>query len=415
MRFPYELWIGLTYTRAGRRGRRRDGFLSFISAMSVASIALGVAALIIVLSVMNGFQKEVRDRMLSVVAHIEVTSSDGPLEDWQALAKKLEARPDVVAAAPFVQGQGLLSSGRSVRGALIKGVDPATEPRVSEAAAHVAGKGLKPGSFAVVLGSDLARLLRVGVGDRVALLVPEGNLTPAGLIPRVKQFTVTGLLSSGHYEFDSSMALVNVEDAAALFRTGGPKGLRLKVADMNEAPQIAASIVADLPPTVWASDWSRQNRTWFAAVQVEKRMMGIILFLIVLVGAFGLVSSLVMTVTEKQADIAILRTIGASPASIMSVFVVQGAVVALVGVAAGVAAGLGIAYNVDVIVSSIEAMLGVQFLPKEIYFISSMPSDPRMSDVVPIAVFSFLLALAATLYPSWRAAKTQPAEALRYE
>ena len=417
MRFPYELWIGLTYTRAGRRGRRRDGFLSFISAMSVASIALGVAALIIVLSVMNGFQKEVRDRMLSVVAHIEVTSSDGPLEDWQALAKKLEARPDVVAAAPFVQGQGLLSSGRSVRGALIKGVDPATEPRVSEAAAHVAGKGLeslKPGSFAVVLGSDLARLLRVGVGDRVALLVPEGNLTPAGLIPRVKQFTVTGLLSSGHYEFDSSMALVNVEDAAAL-RTGGPKGLRLKVADMNEAPQIAASIVADLPPTVWASDWSRQNRTWFAAVQVEKRMMGIILFLIVLVGAFGLVSSLVMTVTEKQADIAILRTIGASPASIMSVFVVQGAVVALVGVAAGVAAGLGIAYNVDVIVSSIEAMLGVQFLPKEIYFISSMPSDPRMSDVVPIAVFSFLLALAATLYPSWRAAKTQPAEALRYE
>lgn len=418
MRFPYELWIGLAYTRAGRRGRRRDGFLSFISAMSVASIALGVAALIIVLSVMNGFQKEVRDRMLSVVAHIEVTSSDGPLEDWQALAKKLEARPDVVAAAPFVQGQGLLSSGRSVRGALIKGVDPATEPRVSEAAAHVAGKGLeslKPGSFAVVLGSDLARLLRVGVGDRVALLVPEGNLTPAGLIPRVKQFTVTGLLSSGHYEFDSSMALVNVEDAAALFRTGGPKGLRLKVADMNEAPQIAASIVADLPPTVWASDWSRQNRTWFAAVQVEKRMMGIILFLIVLVGAFGLVSSLVMTVTEKQADIAILRTIGASPASIMSVFVVQGAVVALVGVAAGVAAGLGIAYNVDVIVSSIEAMLGVQFLPKEIYFISSMPSDPRMSDVVPIAVFSFLLALAATLYPSWRAAKTQPAEALRYE
>lgn len=356
--------------------------------------------------------------MLSVVAHIEVTSSDGPLEDWQALAKKLEARPDVVAAAPFVQGQGLLSSGRSVRGALIKGVDPATEPRVSEAAAHVAGKGLeslKPGSFAVVLGSDLARLLRVGVGDRVALLVPEGNLTPAGLIPRVKQFTVTGLLSSGHYEFNSSMALVNVEDAAALFRTGGPKGLRLKVADMNEAPQIAASIVADLPPTVWASDWSRQNRTWFAAVQVEKRMMGIILFLIVLVGAFGLVSSLVMTVTEKQADIAILRTIGASPASIMSVFVVQGAVVALVGVAAGVAAGLGIAYNVDVIVSSIEAMLGVQFLPKEIYFISSMPSDPRMSDVVPIAVFSFLLALAATLYPSWRAAKTQPAEALRYE
>lgn len=418
MKLPYELWIGLTYTRAGRRGRRRDGFLSFISAMSVASIALGVAALIIVLSVMNGFQKEVRDRMLSVVAHVEVMSSQGPLENWEELARTLEAREDVIAAAPFVQGQGLLSSGRSVRGALIKGVDPASEPRVSEAASHITEgelASLEPGSFRVVLGSDLARLLRVRVGDRVALLVPEGNLTPAGLIPRVKQFTVAGLLSSGHYEFDSSMALVNVADAAALFRTGGPKGLRLKVADMNEAPKVAQSILSTLPPSLWTTDWSQQNRTWFAAVQVEKRMMGIILFLIVLVGAFGLVSSLVMTVTEKQSDIAILRTIGASPWSILAVFIVQGAVVAVVGVAAGVAVGLAIAYNVDVIVSAIEGFFGVQFLPKEIYFISSMPSDPRLSDVVPIAVASFLLSLVATLYPSWRAAKTQPAEALRYE
>lgn len=419
MQTPYEFLIGLTYTRRGRRGRRRDGFMSFISGISVASIALGVAALIIVLSVMNGFQKEVRDRMLAVIPHIEVTAVPGPLEDAAGLAARLEARSDVLAAAPYVQGQGLFNSGDVVRGALVKGVDPAAEPKVSDIAQNLTGGAkltdLAPKRFGVILGRDLARALGVRTGDKVALLVPQGNMTPAGLMPRMRQLTVLGYLSSGHYEYDSTMALLSIEDAAALFRTGGPQGLRLKTSDMNDAPAIARSIAAGLPPGVYASDWSRQNRTWFAAVQVEKRMMGIILFLIVLVGAFGLVSTLVMTVKEKQSDIAILRTLGASQGSIMAIFMIEGTIVGLVGVAAGVAAGLLVAENVGAIVSAIEALMGVEFLPKEIYFISTMPSDPRLSDIVPIAVFSFLLSLAATVYPSWRAARIHPAEALRYE
>lgn len=418
MQTPFEFMIGLTYTRRGRRGRRKDGFMSFISGMSVASIALGVAALIIVLSVMNGFQKEVRDRMLSVIPHVEIRASKGALTDVEGVEKVLQAQSDVVAVAPFVEGQGLFSSGAVVRGAVVKGIDPAKEPGVSELAQSVSGaelSDLKPKACQVILGQALARQLRVHIGDKVALLVPEGNMTPAGLIPRMKQLTVAGYFSSGHYEYDSTYALVNIEDAAALYRTGGPQGLRVKTTDMDRAPQIAAKLVSVLPSGLYATDWSRQNRTWFAAVQVEKRMMGIILFLIVLVGAFGLVSTLVMTVKEKQSDIAILRTLGASRASIMSIFVVEGTIVGLVGVLSGVAAGLLIAENVGAIVSAIESMLGVEFLPQEIYFISSMPSDPRMSDIVPIAVLSFLLSLAATLYPSWRASKIHPAEALRYE
>ncbi|MBM6703535.1 lipoprotein-releasing ABC transporter permease subunit [Sutterella massiliensis] len=428
MKTPFELLIGLTYTRAGRRGRRRDGFMSFISAMSVASIALGVAALIIVLSVMNGFQKEVRDRMLSVIAHVEVTSAFGPVSDWQSIAEKIEAREDVVATAPYVQGQGLFSSGDVVTGALVKGIDPDLEPKVSGLALEVSTPGtlgsdvsasglklLKPGEFGVILGRDLARRLRVSPGEKVALLVPQGNMTPAGMIPRMKQFRVLGFLSSGHYEYDSTMALIHIDDAAALFRTGGPQGLRIRVADMERAPVVAAGILSALPPGFYAADWSQQNKTWFAAVQVEKRMMGIILFLIVLVGAFGLVSTLVMTVKEKQSDIAILRTLGASEGSIMAIFVIQGAIVGVAGVAAGVAVGLLVACNVGEIVRAIEGLLGVAFLPKEIYFISDMPSDPRVSDIVPVAVCSLVLSLVATLYPSWRAARTRPAEALRYE
>ena len=419
MKTPFELLISLTYTRAGRRGRRKDRFMSFISAMSVTSIALGVAALIIVLSVMNGFQKEVRDRMLSVVPHIEVMGPRGALNDWHPLADAVLQVPGVVSAAPYVTGQGLLSSGRTVRGAVVKGIDPSAEGAVSDLASQLRGGAelsvLEPGSFRVILGRDLANALRVRPGDKVALLVPEGNMTPTGLVPRMKQFTVAALFQSGHYEYDSSMAVVHVDDAAALFRTGGPQGLRVKTSDMNEAPVIAQRLLSVLPSGFWTVDWSRQNRTWFAAVQVEKRMMGIILFLIVLVGAFGLVSTLVMTVKEKRSDIAILRTLGASSGSIMTIFVVQGAIVGFLGVAVGTAAGLAVAYNVGAIVETIEALLGVEFLPKEIYFISSMPSDPRMSDIVPIAVFSFLLSLVATVYPSWRAAQTHPAEALRYE
>lgn len=393
--------------------------MSFISGISVASIALGVMALIIVLSVMNGFQKEVRDRMLSVLSHAEVYNLAGSVGNWQDTLGTLKAAESrIVAGAPFVSGQALLSAGAGVQGAMVRGIDPVAEPSVSDIPSAVrmgSVDNLKAGSFGIILGRDLARQLRVGPGDKVTLIVSKGNVTPAGFVPRMKQMTVMGLVDSGHYEFDSTLCVMNVTDAATLFRTGGATGIRLKLSDMNEAPAVVRSIRQHLPPGWYATDWTMQNRTWFAAVQVEKTMMSIILFLIVLVGAFGLVSTLVMTVTEKQSDIAILRTLGASPGSIMRIFMIQGSIVGFTGVAVGVSLGLLIACNLDVIVPFIEGILGVEFLPKEIYFISSMPSDPRASDIVPIAVLSFAMSLIATLYPSWRAARTRPAEALRYE
>lgn len=419
MPVPFELTVGLRYTRAGRRGRRKDGFMSFISGISVASIALGVMALIVVLSVMNGFQKEVRDRMLSVLSHVEIHNLTGSVDNWEALFETLKKDdPRIVAAAPFASGQALLSAGSSVQGAVVRGIDPAREGSVSDIPSSVLSgsvENLKPGAFGVILGRDLARQLRVLPGDKVTLIVSKGNVTPAGFVPRMKQMTVVGLVSSGHYEFDSTLAVMHVKDAAALYRTGGATGVRLKLNDMNEAPEVAARIRPHLPQGWYASDWTSQNRTWFAAVKVEKTMMSIILFLIVLVGAFGLVSTLVMTVTEKQSDIAILRTLGASSGSIMRIFMIQGCIVGFAGVTFGVGLGLLIACNLDVIVPAVEAVLGVEFLPREIYFISSMPSDPRASDIIPIAVLSFVMSLAATLYPSWRAARTRPAEALRYE
>lgn len=393
--------------------------MSFISGISVASIALGVMALIIVLSVMNGFQKEVRDRMLSVLSHAEVYNLAGSVGNWQDTLGTLKtAESRIVAGAPFVSGQALLSAGAGVQGAMVRGIDPASEPSVSDIPSAVrmgSVDNLKAGSFGVILGRDLARQLRVGPGDKVTLIVSKGNVTPAGFVPRMKQMTVIGLVDSGHYEFDSTLCVMNVKDAATLFRTGGATGIRLKLSDMNEAPAVVRSIRQHLPSGWYATDWTMQNRTWFAAVQVEKTMMSIILFLIVLVGAFGLVSTLVMTVTEKQSDIAILRTLGASPGAIMRIFMIQGSIVGFTGVVVGVSLGLLIACNLDVIVPFIEGILGVEFLPKEIYFISSMPSDPRASDIVPIAVLSFAMSLIATLYPSWRAARTRPAEALRYE
>ena len=418
MSVPFEFRIGWRYTRQGRRGRGKNGFISFISVMSAASIALGVMALIVVLSVMNGFQKEVRDRMLSVIPHIEVISYAGALQNWEETAKIVADDPHVLGVAPYSSGQGLLSTGSSVRGVLLRGIDPGLETKVSDIDKQMAyGKltDLQAGEYGIVLGLDLARLLRLSVGDKVNVIIPQGRATPAGIVPRMRAFTLTGVFSSGHYEYDSSMALIHIKDAQTLFRQNGPAGLRVRVDDMNKAPQISFEILKSLPDTFAVTDWSRQNRTWFAAVQVEKRMMAIILFLIVLVGAFGLVSSMVMTVTEKQSDIAILRTLGASPASIMTVFMVQGAVVGIAGVASGVILGLLLACNLDVIVPAIESLFGIQFLPKEVYFISSLPSDPRAEDIVPIAVFYLILSLLATIYPSWRAAKTKPAEALRYE
>ncbi len=415
---PYELKIGWRYTRQGRRGQNKNGFISFISVMSVASIALGVMALIVVLSVMNGFQKEVRDRMLSVIPHIEVLSYEGTMPDWQTPASIVENNTHVKGVAPFSSGQGLLSSGRNVRGVLLRGIDPQREPMVSDIDKQMLVSSLsvlKEGEYNIVLGQDLARLLGVRVGDKVNVIIPQGRATPAGIVPRMRAFTLTGVFSSGHYEYDSSMAVININDCQTLMRRNGPDGLRIRVDEMNDAPRIAFELLSSLKGDYAVTDWSRQNRTWFAAVQVEKRMMTIILFLIVLVGAFGLVSSMVMTVTEKQSDIAIMRTLGASPSSIMTIFMIQGAIVGVVGVACGVIFGLGLACNLDVIVPAIESIFGIQFLPKEVYFISTLPSDPRMSDIIPIASFSLILSLLATIYPSWRAARTKPAEALRYE
>ena len=418
MSLPFEFLIGLRYTRSGRRTGRKDRFVSFISATSVVSIALGVMALIIVLSVMNGFQTQVRDRMLSVIPHIQISSGTGPVSDWRSLAAVAEKNSEVRGAAPFVEGQGLISTGDRVIGTMVEGVDPKEEVKASEVASTMpAGTldSLTPGSFHAVIGSVLAARLGVAPADKIALVVPQGTTTPAGMIPRVRTLTVSGIFTAGHFEYDSTMLFMNIEDAAALFRTGGPMGVRVRVADMQEAPAVAESLMKSLPPGYFARDWTVENKTWFAAVQVEKRMMSIILFLIVLVGAFGLVSTLVMTVTEKQSDIAILRTLGASPGSIMKIFMIQGAVIGVIGVASGVAIGLLIACNLGSIVSAIEAVFHVEFLPQSIYLISGMPSEPRASDIIPIAVFSLFLSLAATVYPSWRASRIRPAEALRYE
>jgi lipoprotein-releasing system permease protein len=414
----YEFEVGWRYTRAGRAGRR-NGFISFISGVSMLGIALGVAALIIVLSVMNGFQKEVRDRMLSVISHVEVYAYDGAaLPDWRATAAQARRHPQVVGAAPFVAAQALLARGEDMRGAIVRGIEPAEEATVTDLAARLRDTtlaNLRPGEWNVVLGGELARQLGVRVGDKVTLVAPSGQVTPAGVIPRLRQFTLVGTFDAGHYEYDSGLALIHMRDAEALFRVEGPTGVQLRLADVHAARGVAVELARSLGDDVVVRDWTRTNRNWFDAVQIEKRLMFIILTLIVAVAAFNLVSTLVMTVTDKRADIAILRTLGASPRSIMGIFVVQGATSGIVGTAAGVALGLLVAFNVDVIVPAIERAFGVAFLPGSIYLISRMPSDPQAGDIVPIALISLVLAFLATIYPSWRASRVNPAEALRYE
>jgi lipoprotein-releasing system permease protein len=417
MRIPYELALGWRYTRAGR-ATCRNGFISFISGVSMLGIALGVAALIIVLSVMNGFQKEVRDRMLGVVSHIEIFGpGGGALADPARTIAEARRNPQVIGAAPFIAAQALLARGEDMRGTLVRGIDPAREPEVTDLAQSmkpVLAK-LVPGQFGIILGVELARQLDVREGDPVTLIAPSGQVTPAGVVPRLKQMTVVGTFDSGHFEYDSGLVMVHEQDAAKIFRLDGPTGVRLKLKDLNQAREVAAELQNTLSGQFVIRDWTRQNRTWFSAVQLEKRMMFIILTLIVAVAAFNLVSTLVMTVTDKRADIAILRTLGASPGSIMGIFVVQGAAVGVIGTLAGLLLGLGIAFNIDVIVPALEHALNASFLPRDIYLISKMPSDPRREDIMPIALISLVLAFVATIYPSWRASRVNPAEALRYE
>ena len=418
MQIPYELALGWRYTRAGR-ATRRNGFISFISGVSMLGIALGVAALIIVLSVMNGFQKDVRDRMLSVVAHIEIFAPGGAaLPDPARTMAEARQNPQVVGAAPFISSQALLARGEDMKGALVRGIDPALEHEVTDLATVVKPDvlaRLTPGSFGVVLGSELARSLGVRQGDLVTLIAPGGQVTPAGVVPRLKQVTVAGTFESGHFEYDSTLLMMHMDDAARIFRLEGATGIRLRLKDLHKAPTVTRELAQTLSGDLYIRDWTQQNKTWFAAVQLEKRMMFIILTLIVAVAAFNLVSTLVMTVTDKRADIAILRTLGASPRSIMGIFVVQGAMVGVIGTLAGLLLGLGIAYNIDVIVPALERLFRASFLPKDIYLISHMPSDPQSTDIMPIAIISLILSFLATLYPSWRASRVNPAGALRYE
>ncbi len=417
---PFEWLIGWRYVRAGRAGRRNT-FISFISLVSMGGIALGVAALIIVLSVMNGFQKEVTDRMLKAIAHVQLMDENGePLADWAALASKAKAlEPAVQAAAPYTETQSLLAHGDGMRGAIVRGVEPAEEPGINDLGADLKREGvldkLTPGSWNIVLGAELARSLGVGVGDQVTVIAPGAQVTPAGALPRLKSFNVVGTFSVGHYEYDSALALAALADTATLYRTGGVTGVQLRLADMQQARQVADKLAVGLGPQVRVQDWTRTNAAWYDAVQIEKKMMFIILTLIVAVAAFNLVSTLVMTVTDKQADIAILRTLGARPRSVLLIFMLQGAASGIAGTLTGIAFGLAVAYNIPTIVPWLEHVLHQSFLPASIYLIDHMPSDPHLSEVAVISFWSLLFSFVATLYPSASASLVRPAEALRYE
>jgi lipoprotein-releasing system permease protein len=413
---PYELAIGLRYTRA-RKGSGRNAFISFIALMSMAGIALGVAALIVVLSVMNGFQQELRNRILSVASHIEVRGIPA-LADWESVARLALENPRVKAAAPYVLGQAMLSAGDVNRGVIVRGIDPSREDTVADVGSHMRRGSLadlKPGGFGIVLGSEVARALGVLVGDTVVAITPQGTVTPAGTLPRIKSFRVVGIFEIGMYEFDSGLALIDLADAQKLYRVDGVSGVRLKLDDLFAAPTVARELAQTMRTDAELRDWTQSHANFFRAVQIEKRVMFIILTLIVAVAAFNIVSAQVMLVTDKQADIAILRTLGASPASILTIFVIQGALIGVIGTLIGVTGGVALALNVETVVPAIERTLGVTFLDKSIYYISDLPSDLQRADVVTVAVIALVLALVATLYPSWRAARVNPAEALRYE
>ena len=416
MKSPYELTVGLRYTRA-RKGSGRNAFVSFIAFTSMAGIVVGVWALIVVLSVMNGFQQELRTRILSVASHIEIRGFP-ELKDPAAVTTLARRNPRVIATAPYVLGQAMLSVGDANRGVLIRGVDPKQEDTVADIGRHMARgsfASLTPGSFNVVLGAELARALGVHVGDSVVAITPQGVVTPAGTLPRIKTFKVAGIFEINMSEFDSGLAFVNIDDAEKLYRLDNATGVRLKLDDMFAAPRVANELLSVLPIDTDVRDWTRNHANFFRAVAIEKRMMFIILTLIVAVAAFNIVSAQVMVVTDKKADIAILRTLGAAPKSILAIFMIQGMLIGVVGTVIGVVTGVLTALNIDVIVPAIERALHVQFLDKTVYYISDLPSDLQSGDVITVATIALLLALAATIYPSWRAARVNPAEALRYE
>ncbi len=412
---PLVLYLALRYTRA----KKRTHFISFITFTSILGITLGVTALITVLSVMNGFQSELRRRILGMTSHVTVTGYDGRLRDWRALAERLQDRPHVVGSAPFVEAQVMLSFDRRVSGSMLRGVLPEREAQVSAVTERMtAGRmaDLQPGRFGIILGAELARYLGVWLGDKVTVITPRITTTPAGILPRLKRFTVVGVFEVGMYEYDRNMALVHIEDAARLLRLGDAvSGLRLKLNDLFLAPRVTMSLLEFLGPGYFVTDWTRLHSNFFRAVQMEKRVMFIILMLIVAVAAFNIVSTLVMVVTDKRTDIAILRTQGMTPGAVMAVFVLLGSIIGLVGTVAGVAGGVALALNVETIVPAIERLFGVHFLAADVYYISELPSELHWEDVWRIAGMAYLLSLLATLYPAWQASRIKPAEELRYE
>ncbi len=412
---PLEIYVGLRYTRA----KRRNHFISFISLSSMLGIALGVTALITVLSVMNGFEKELRERILGMASHATVSRFRGPLDDWASVAERARQHPRVVGVAPYVQGEAMLTRGRYVRGALVQGVMPEIEPEVSEIDKYMtAGSldSLRPGEFNVVLGNGLAGALGARVGDKVTVVAPKATSTPAGILPRLRRFTVSGIFEVKHGQYDTQLAVVNVEDAARLFQLdGGITGLRLKLDDMFLAPAVGRELAADLPGSYWVRDWTHYHANFFRALKTEKTVMFVILTLIVAVAAFNIVSALIMVVTDKESDIAILRTLGVTPGSVMLIFIVQGTLIGLIGTLLGMVGGIALANNVETLVPAIEQLFDTKFLSPDVYYISDVPSDMRWPDVALITVVAFAMSIVATIYPAWRASRTQPAEALRYE
>lgn len=412
---PLILYIGLRYTRA----KRRTQFISFITLTSILGIALGVTALITVLSVMNGFEAELRERILGMTAHTTITGYYGKLKDWQALEREIDGRPHVEGSAPFVHGQVMISADRQVSGTLLRGVLPAEEPNVSEIADKmVTGdlSQLQAGQYGIILGDELANYLGVIPGDKVTLISPQINSTPAGILPRLRRFTVVGVFRVGMYEYDRNLAIVHIDDAAKLFRLGDAvSGLRLKLDDIFNAPAIAQQLANELHGHYRVSDWTKAHSNFFRAIKTEKRVMFIILLLIVAVAAFNIVSTLVMVVTDKRGDIAILRTQGLSPREVMGIFVVLGGIIGIVGTLLGTAGGVLLALNVETIVPAIERFFNVQFLAADVYYISDLPSKLVWSDVYQIAGMAFVLSLSATVYPAWQASRVNPAEVLRYE
>lgn len=412
---PYEVWIGLRYLRA----KRRNHFISFISLSSMLGIGIGVAALITVLSVMNGFEKELRSRILGMASHATITGYDGALAGWPALQRTASGQPHVVGVAPYVQGEGMLTRGDAVHGVQVRGVLPGEEPKVSQIADYmVVGSldDLEPGAFNILLGATLSRQLGARLGDKVTLVVPQMRTTVAGMLPRLKRFTVAGVFEVNHAQFDTSFAVVHMDDAALVLQLGDKvTGLRVEFEDIYQAPRESRSIAASLGGTYWVTDWTQHHANFFRALRTEKTVMFVILTLIVAVAAFNIVSTLVMLVTDKQADIAILRTLGAKPRNVMGIFIIQGSMLGVVGVLLGAIGGVALATNVPTLVPALEGLFNTKFLSPDIYYISEVPSDMRWPDVIAITSVALVLGVLATIYPAWRAARTQPADALRYE